>query len=92
MPFLSAEQSSQTHSARIKEMRAEMQQEKARHTATESSLQAKLTKQNEDITILKGKLEHSQEEVKTLKSSEAAGIAKKLEDENSNLKSQLSLL
>ena len=69
-----------------------MQQEKTRHVASESSLQAKLSKQNEDISILKGKIDHSQEEVKTLKSSEAAGLAKKLESEIANLKAQQSLL
>ena len=58
----------------------------------EGSLQAKLTRQNDEITFLKGKVERSQEELKEAKSSEAAEVAKQLESENTSLKSQLSLL
>ena len=81
-----------THTSRIKELRAEIQQEKSRRSATEASLQARINRQNDEIEILKGKVEHSKEELAQMKAKESVTALQQLEQENETLKSQISSL
>lgn len=87
-----AEKTVNSHVSRIKELRSEIVQEKARRTSSETTFQAKIIRQNEEINMLKGKLDHSKTELSQMKATESASANVQQEHQNTLLKNKNAAL
>lgn len=76
----------------MKELGADLRQEKQRYSTMESSLQAKSAKLQEELENLKGKLERTVNDLEEMKKSDSALEAKKLKEANDSFQAQLAQL